>query len=107
MTVTSHKKKVVSMVFIITANFTEHVCADNPPAHQVLDEVVAEVVAKSPDIPLSRQEDKLATSLVCRKLAHGSENGIVHFKTGGQVTSKCHIDAVLSCMLRKYNSPSP
>ena len=51
-----------------------------------MDQVIDEVVAKSPDAPLSRQEDKLATSLVRRKLAHGSENGIVHFKTGGQVT---------------------
>ena len=47
------------------------------------------LVAKSPDTPLSHQEDRLATSLLRRKLAQGSSDGLIQFKTGGQV-SKYH-----------------
>lgn len=60
--------------------FNEHTCGASPPVQSMDD-----VASKSPDIPLSRQEDKLATSLVRRKLAQVSEDGMVHFKTGGQV----------------------
>lgn len=48
-------------------------------------ESVADVAAKPPTDPLSYQEDKLVTSLVRRKLAHASEDGVLQFKTGGQV----------------------
>lgn len=89
-------KYVVPSTFLIET-FQEHICADNSPMDQAVDDVVAEVVAKSPDTPLSSQEDKLATSLVRRKLAHGSENGVVHFKTGGQVKSKQKHHVILTC----------
>lgn len=61
--------------------FKDHTCAVNPPV-----QTVDEVFAKSRDMPLSGQEDKLATNLIRRKLAQeGSEDGLLHFRTGGQV----------------------
>ena len=47
----------------------KHVCStDYQPA-----QFVADVVAKSPDMPLSHEEDKLATSLVQRKLQEAED----------------------------------
>lgn len=48
-------------------------------------ESVADIAAKSSTDPLSHQEDRLVTSLVRRKLAHSSEDGVLQLKTGGQV----------------------
>ena len=45
----------------------EHICSLHPPILTVDD-----LVAKPADTPLSQQEDRLATSLVRRKLAQGS-----------------------------------
>ena len=59
--------------------FREHNCA-NPTMTSL-----EEVLSKQPGTPLSPEEDKLATTLVRRKLAQGSEDGMVHFRTGGQV----------------------
>lgn len=52
----------------------------NPPV-----ECFNDVVVKPLTDPLTHQEDKLATCLVRRKLAQVSEDGLVQFKTGGQV----------------------
>lgn len=52
----------------------------NPPAESLHD-----VVAKPVSEPLSLQENQLATSLVRRKIAQGSDGGMLQFKTGGQV----------------------
>ena len=45
---------------------------------------IQEVIAKSPDSPLTPQEMKLTTTLVHRRLSKSS-NGILEVKTGGQV----------------------
>ena len=45
---------------------------------------IQEVLAKSPDSPLTPQEMKLTTSLVRRRLSE-TPNGILEVKTGGQV----------------------
>ena len=50
-----------------------------------------DLLAKPIETPLTYQEDKVATSLVRRKLAHsGSHDGLLHFKTGGQVFLRQH-----------------
>ena len=48
-------------------------------------ESIADVVARPISNPLSNQEDKLVTSLVRRKMAQASEDGLLQLKTGGQV----------------------
>lgn len=63
--------------------YNDHVCTIDPPVESM--QSVAEVVAKSLTDPLSHQEDKLVTSLVRRKLAQTSEEGVLQLKTGGQV----------------------
>jgi predicted membrane protein len=62
-------------------NFKDHVCALNEPSGSV---IIEDIMATPVDVPLSTLEDKLATSLVRRKLAQGSD-GCLRFKTGGQV----------------------
>jgi hypothetical protein len=62
--------------------FNDHVCTKDIPAPM---ESVADVVAKPLTDPLSCQENKLVTSLVRRKLAQASEDGVLQLKTGGQV----------------------
>lgn len=65
---------------LLLVGFKEHTCAK--PRAQYLDELLTTPI----DTPLTRQEDKLATTLVRRKLAQGSaQDGLVHFRTGGQV----------------------
>lgn len=45
-----------------------------------------EIMALPLDTPLSRQEYKLATTLIKRKLAQGTaQDGVLKYKTGGQV----------------------
>lgn len=63
-----------------------------------------DLVAKPADTPLSQQEDRLATSLVRRKLAQGSQGRLIQFKTGGQVTITTHVNLY---NLSDDNSPSP
>lgn len=60
----------------------EHTCLVSPT---MVVESVDEVAAKPSIVPLSQQEDRLATSLLRRKLALESQDGCVRFKTGGQV----------------------
>ena len=48
-------------------------------------ESLDDVLAKPLETPLTHQEDKLATGLVRRKLAHCSDNRPLQFKTRGQV----------------------
>lgn len=75
----THSKNInLPNAFLV--RFSEHTCTDNQYPQSV-----DEVVATPLDVPLSRQEDRLATSLVRRKIAQGSPNGLVQFKTGGQV----------------------
>ena len=64
----------------LTVEFKEHTCVNAPSSSTVND-----IFATPLETPLSQQEDRLATSLVRRKLALGAEEGIVQFKTGGQV----------------------
>lgn len=56
----------------VPVKYEEHTCADSRPPQSVDD-----IVATPLDTPLSRQEDKLATSLVRRKLAQGSRDGLL------------------------------
>lgn len=57
--------------YLALVEFKDHVCALDPPA-----ESLADVAAKPLTDPLTHQEDKLVTSLVRRKLAHASEDGV-------------------------------
>ncbi len=79
--VTYNTQYTINIYF--SAKSGEHVCTTGNQPELTVDDVVT----KSPDVPLTTQEDKLATSLVRRKMAQGSEDGLIHFKTGGQVIS--------------------
>lgn len=67
-------------VIPFTAKFEEHTCTPLPPSQSL-----EEIMALPLDAPLSKQEDKLATTLVKRKLAQGKDDGVLQFRTGGQV----------------------
>ena len=67
---------------ISTELFRAHTCKERPTGLSL-----DEVIAKPPNTPLSHQEDRLATSLLRRKMAQESD-GFLRFKTGGQVRSE-------------------
>ena len=73
----------------------QHICTENLPVH-----LVDQVASVSPDTPLTHQEDKLATSLIRRKLAQESQDGLIHFKTGGQVYSMYTQDYACHLLIR-------
>lgn len=65
--------------------FEEHSCTTLHP------QSVEEIMATPLDTPLSRKENRLATTLVKRKLAErGGKDGILQFRTGGQVSQIIH-----------------
>ena len=60
-------------------NLKAHTCS---PSASSLD---FDAIAATPlSVPLSRQEDRIATALLRRKMEQ-EKDGIVHFRTGGQV----------------------
>ena len=63
---------------------------------------IEEVLSKSPDTPLTPQEMKLTTRLVCCRLSE-DPNGILQMKTGGQVQVHALNDSN-SINLHKYIS---
>lgn len=73
----------------LPAGFEEHTCTTPVPQSPSLEEIMALPL----DTPLSKQEDILATTLVKRKLAQGSaQDGILQFRTGGQVLNNTNED---------------
>lgn len=68
------------IILYFPVRLTEHTCAANPPTTSALDSIAATPL----DVPLSQQEDRVATSFLKRKMAQ-MEDGVIQFKTGGQV----------------------
>lgn len=81
-------------VYIIVRE-NEHTCVVSSPPVESVDDVAS----KSSSVPLSQQEDKLATSLLRRKLAQESQDGRVRFKTGGQVFLETTLKYIQSILL--------
>lgn len=76
-----HIAKNINQPNTFLVRFKEHTYADTEyPPTQSVDGVVA---TPPLDVPLSRQENRLTTSLVRRKMVQGSQDGLVIFKTGG------------------------
>ena len=68
------------------ANYQQHVesyCLDGGNTSSPINSI-EDVLARSPNTPLTPQEMKLTTSLVRRQLSQES-NGVLEVKTGGQV----------------------
>lgn len=71
----------------LIAHYQHHVDSDCKEGQEIPDSpstTIDEVLARSPDTPLTPQEMKLTTSLVRRRLSE-DPNGILQMKTGGQV----------------------
>ena len=82
----------------IIAYYQQHVesyCLEGHSNSQSPISTIEDVVAKSPDAPLTPQEMKLTTSLVCRQESHG----VLEVKTGGQVSS-CKLHKPYTCSLK-------
>ena len=54
-------------------------------------DTISNILSKDKDKPLSKVEEKLATSLLRQKQNSSSSNGVVSYKTGGQPLKSMHV----------------